>query len=92
MSSLEISNIRVRRKYTENHYKHRFRNTRVISDAHVREGAYEPVVRHVPLKEYILHIKLNSVVDICSTKDTSHRIVPHDLITNGSVYNTYLGC
>jgi hypothetical protein len=92
MSSPEISNIRVRRKHTENRHRHRFRNARVTSDAYVRKGARKPVVRHISLEEYILCVKLDSVINVRSTKDASHRIVPHDLIANGSVYNTYLGC
>jgi hypothetical protein len=32
------------------------------------------------------------VVDVCSAEDARHRIVPHDLIANCSIRNSYPGC
>ena len=71
LTSLEIDNIRVGRERTENHCRYLLGNARVASDAHVREGTREPVVRRVSLKECILRIELDSVVNVRSTKDAS---------------------
>jgi hypothetical protein len=58
----------------------------------VHKGTREPVVRHISLKECILCVEFDLVIDICFTKDASNRIVPYNLIANGSICNTYLGC
>jgi hypothetical protein len=88
VSSLEISNIRVGRKSTENHRRHCFGNARVASNAHVRKGAREPVVRHLSLSECILRVELDPVINVRPIKDASLGIVPHDLIANGVVGST----
>jgi hypothetical protein len=92
ISSLEIDNIRVRRKCLENHRRYLLRNSGIASDTHVRDGTREPIVRHIFLEEYILRFKVDSVIKVRSTKDASHRIVPYHLITNRIGCNTYLGC
>lgn len=75
----------------ENLYRYFVRNIRIILNTYVREGVRQPIIRHISLEEYILCIKLDLVVNIHSAKDTSYRIILYDLITNSSVYNTYLG-
>lgn len=92
VSSLKISDIRVRRERLENHCRYLLRNTKVILDTHMSKGTCEPIIRYISLEECILRVELDSVINVYSTKDASYRIMTYNLIVNSIVYKTYLGC
>jgi hypothetical protein len=88
--SLKISIIKVERQRLKNHRKYFFfRNTRVILDTYVSKGTRKPIVKHISLKEHILCVKLDLVINIRFIKDTSYKIILCNLIINNNVCNTY---
>jgi hypothetical protein len=53
------------------------------------KGTHTPIIKHISLKKHILYAKLNLIINIYFTKDTSYKIVLYNLITNNIVYNIY---
>jgi hypothetical protein len=76
----------------KNYFRYFLKNVRVISDIYMHKSTREPIIKYLSLKECILRIKLDSVINIYSTKHACYKIMPHDLITNSIGCSTYLGC
>jgi hypothetical protein len=62
--TLKIGNMSFGGESLKKLLRYLLKNARVASDTHVRKGTREPVIRPISLKECILCVKIDSVIDV----------------------------